>query len=287
MAESWAIDSPRVLDIGGDGERVRALKVAIIGGRVDVVTHDDSPTARVEVAEVEGTPLRVVWDGGTLRVTHGPDNEGGIIDRLKSGVGGLDRNRAVLSISIPEDAAAQVSTVSAAGLVTGVRGRVKANTVSGSLAIDDVVGNTDVNTVSGDVECRQLRGHLRVKAVSGNVTAQECELPSVGIHTVSGDVVLDLTNGTASISSASAAGDITVRSPHDGYSVKATTVSGQVVVDGRELRHGPHAAGGELTEGNGSLRVKATSVSGNIVVLSWASEASHPGPASGQPEAGR
>ena len=58
MSEEWSIDSARVLDIGGDGERVRRLSVAIVGGRVDVVTHTDSPTARVEIAQVERITTR-------------------------------------------------------------------------------------------------------------------------------------------------------------------------------------------------------------------------------------
>lgn len=267
MSEEWTVDGPRVLDIGGEGERVSALKVGIVGGRVDVVTHDDSPTARVEVSEVQGNPVRVHWDGSTLKVTQGKDSASSLIDRIRSSVEGLDRNRVILSISVPIDSAASVSTVSAAGLIAGIRGRVKANTVSGAFTLDDIVGNTDINTVNGDVECHQLRGHLRVNAVSGSVTAQQCELPTVGIHTVSGDVALDLTNDTSAISSNSVSGEITVRAPHDGYSVKANTASGQVVVDGRDLRRGPHARGGELSEGNATMRIHANSVSGNIVVL--------------------
>jgi hypothetical protein len=267
MSEEWRVDSPRVIDVGGEGERVQQLKVRIVGGRVDVVTHDDSPTARVEVSEVRGIPVRVRWDGSTLKVTQGRDSEGGFLDRIKSNVEGLDHNKVVLSISVPTDTATSVSTVSATGLVAGIRGRVAATTASGAFTLDDIVGNTDVNTVSGDVECHQLRGHLRVRAVSGSVTAQQCELPTVGIHTVSGDVALDLINETAAISSNSVSGDITVRAPHDGYSVKATTASGQVVVDGRELRRGPYARGGDLSEGNVTMQIHANSVSGNIVVL--------------------
>ncbi len=80
-------------------------------------------------------------------------------------------------------------------------------------------------------------------------------------------MALDLVNGAATISSSSVSGDVTVRSPLRGYDVRANTAGGQVVVDGRELRRGPHAAGGQLTEGDGALRVKANAVSGSIVVL--------------------
>lgn len=268
MAEKWRVEGPRVLDIGGDGERVVALKVGLIGGRVDVVTHDDSPTARVEVAEVEGEPVVVRWDGSTLKVTQGPDSESGIIDKVRRTVEGLERNRAVVSVSIPQDATVGVSTIGADALVAGVRAEVRTKTVSGSLTLDDIVGRTSVNTVSGAVECSRLHGPLSVNSVSGSVTAQRSELPDVSIHTVSGDVVLDLVNGAASVSSTSVSGDVTVRSPFDGCDVRASSAGGQVVIDGRELRRGQYAAaGGQLVEGDGGLRVKANAVSGNVVVL--------------------
>lgn len=266
MSEEWNIDGPRVLDIGAEDERVRHLKVGLVGGHIDVVTHDDSPAARLEVSSIEGEALRVRWDGSTLRVTHGLDYDR-ILERLRERFEGHDRNRVVISLSIPESAAASVSTVSADAVVAGVHAKVRANTVSGSMTLDDLVGDIDVNTVSGDVECNQLEGSLKVNSVSGSVTAQRCSLPSVTVHTVNGDVALDITNAAATIASTSVSGDLTVRAPHGGYDVNANTASGQVVVDGQELRRGAHAAGGRLSSGDGALRVKANAVSGNVVVL--------------------
>jgi hypothetical protein len=266
MSEEWTIEGARVLDVGGDHERVRRLSVAIVGGRVDVVTHSDSPTARVEVASVSGGPLRVRWDGSKLKVTHGVDADG-ILDTVRRAFDGLERNKVVLSISIPEDAETTVSTVSASGLLAGMRAGARANTVSGAITLDDIIGETDVNTVSGDVECQHLRGPLKVNSVSGSVTAQQSEISEVTIHTVSGDITLDLTNGAATIGSSSVSGDVTVRAPHDGYDVTANTASGQVVVDGRALRKSSRPPGNRLTDGSGALRLKANAVSGNVVVL--------------------
>ncbi|GAA2732097.1 DUF4097 family beta strand repeat-containing protein [Pedococcus aerophilus] len=266
MSQEWSIDSPRVLDIGGDGEQVGALSVAVVGGRVDVVTHTDSSTARVEVADVQGMPLRVVWDGSKLKITHGVDGSR-ILDKVRQAFDGLEHNRVALSISVPEDTRATVSTVSATGLIAGLRNGVKANTVSGSLTLDDVTGPVDINTVSGDVECGGLRGPLKVNSVSGSVTAQRSDVPEVSIHTVSGDVTLDLLNGTTTIGSNSVSGDVTVRSPHDGYDVKASLASGQVVIDGRTFDKYSRPANGRLADGAGSLRLKANAVSGNVVVL--------------------
>ena len=267
MGNEWTIDGPRVLDIGDDGERVRKLTVAIVGGRVDVVTHDDSPTARLEVTSVEGEPLRVRWDGDHLRVDQGKDGNTSVVDWLRRMTTRLEKNRAVVSLSVPEDAATSVNTVSAAGLLAGLRAAVQVNTVSGTITLDDIVGPVDVNTVSGEVECGRVQGPLKVHSVSGAVTAQQSDVPAVSINTVSGDITLDLLNAAAQIKSNSVSGDVTVRAPHRGYDVTANTASGQVFVDGVNIDKRTRPAGIRLTDGDGALRLKANAVSGNIVVL--------------------
>ena len=281
MGQEWRIEGPRVLDVGDERERVTALKVGIVGGRVDVVTHDDSPTARVEVAGVEGAPLKVSWDGRTLRLTHGKDSGSGVIEMIRRQFDDASRNRVTISVSVPVETRTTVSTVTATALISGIRADVRANTVSGTLTLSDLTGGIDLNTVSGNVECHELRGALSVNAVSGSVTAQASTLPTVRINTVSGDITLDLTNERAEIRSNSVSGDVTVRAPQGGFDVSAHTASGQVVVDGRRLdgtrhgdrhgdRDGPHARhgkGGRLSEGDGALQVRANAVSGNVVVL--------------------
>ena len=101
MAQDWQIDGPKVLDIGGEGEAVRKLKVGLVAGRVDIVTHDDSPTARLEVHSVSGKPLLVTWDGSTLKVSHVKDKEGNLWESLKRFSKEHERLNARLSLSVP------------------------------------------------------------------------------------------------------------------------------------------------------------------------------------------
>lgn len=279
--QEWRIEGPRVLDIGGEGERVERLEVGIVAGRVDVVTHDDSPTARVEVTEVEGLPVRVRWDGVTLRVIHGKDDDHNLVDMLRRTVESFGRNRAVISVSVPVATRASVSTVSATAVVTGVHAPVTVNTVSGTVTLSDLNGAIGLNTVSGPVEGEDLAGPTTVNTVSGSVTLQGSRLPRVDANTVSGDIALDLTAAAARISSSSVSGDVTVRAPFVGFDVEGHSATGQVVVDGRTLRsdgsgpggrrHGfaglPFGGGGRLQEGDGALKVTANAVSGNVVVL--------------------
>ena len=269
MAQEWQIDGPKVLDIGDENETVSKLKLGLVAGRVDIVTHDDSPTARIEVHEVQGKPLLVTWDGSTLKVTHVKDKDGSLWDSVK--LIGTDKGKrmARVSISVPAATHINASTVSAEALINGVRATVKANTVSGSLTLDDIVGNVNANTVSGEIECHALEGDFKGNSVSGALTVQASRLSLINLNTVSGDITLDLTDGRAQIQSNSVSGDVTVRIPQGGgYDVAAHTASGHVVIDGKSVRgYGPHQGGGQLSDGDKALVIKANSLSGNVVVL--------------------
>ena len=269
MAQEWQIDGPKVLDIGNEDETVGKLRLALVGGRVDIVTHDDSPTARLEVHEVSGPPLLVGWDGWTLNISHVKEKDGNLWDNMKSL--GLDkgRRRARISISVPATTDISASTVSAEALINGARAKVKTNTVTGSLTLDDIIGDVDANTVSGDIECHGLEGDFKGNSVSGALTVQASRLRQIRLITVSGDITLDLTHGGAQIQSNSVSGDVTVRIPQGGgYDVAARTASGHIVIDGQSMDgNAPHQHGGRLIEGDKALVIKANSVSGNVVVL--------------------
>jgi len=268
MTEHWQIEGPKVLDIGGEGEAVHSLKVGLVAGRVDIVTHDDSPTARLEVHSVDGKPLLVTWDGSTLKVSHVKDKEGNLWENLKRFSKEHDRLNARVSLSVPTRTDVTVSTVSADALVSGVRAGVKVNTVSGSLTLADVIGEVDANTVSGELECHELEGDFKGNSVSGPLTVQASRLEQVKLNTVSGDITLDLLSGTARINSNSVSGDVTVRIPAGGgYAVNAHTASGQVVIDGTSMTGPAGKRGGQLSDGDQALVVKANSISGNVVVL--------------------
>ena len=184
--------------------------------------------------EVVGRPLQVTWTGSTLRVSHVKDDDGNLFESLKRSFGSFGDKQlsARVSLSVPSTTEVGVSTISAEALVNGVRAEVRANTVSGVLTLDDITGDVKANTVSGDI-------------------------------------TLDLTSGKARISSNSVSGDVTVRiPPGGGFDVTAHTASGQVVIDGRKVTiPGSDRPGGQMSDGDKALGVKAHSVSGNVVVL--------------------
>jgi len=269
MAQEWQIDGPKVLDIGNEFETVNRLTLGLVAGRADVVTHDDSSTARLEVHEVDGPPLLVTWDGSTLQVSHVKDKNGSLWESVKSLGADKGRRSARISISVPATTDINASTVSAEALINGVRARVRAKTVTGVITLDDITGDVDANTVSGDIECHALAGDFKGKSISGALTVQASRLGQISLNTVSGDITLDLTDGRAQIQSNSVSGDVTVRIPRGGgYDVTARTAVGQVVIDGQSM-HGnaAHQRGGVLSDGDRALVIKANSVSGNVVVL--------------------
>ncbi|WIB11884.1 hypothetical protein [Curtobacterium sp. MCPF17_052] len=92
--EKWLIDEPKVIDTG----IVRALRIGLVGGQVDVVTHDE-PTARVEIHQVSGKPIKVEIEGDTLTVDHPQMRWDDVLGFLKSFRGG--GARADVSILVP------------------------------------------------------------------------------------------------------------------------------------------------------------------------------------------
>ncbi|GMA88576.1 hypothetical protein GCM10025868_38260 [Angustibacter aerolatus] len=80
--------------------------------------------------------------------------------------------------------------------------------------------------------------------------------------------MVDLASAPSEVELKSVSGDLVVRIPGPaGYRLEARSVSGQVVADGQRLRGEPGAKGGRAIDGDESVRVVATTVSGSITLL--------------------
>lgn len=275
MAEQWQVDGPRVLEVGSSGEPVRRLHVGLIGGRVDVVAHDaasssdpdDGHCVRIEVTRVRGRPLEISWHDGELSVTHPKVKWDNLFDGLKSL--GRGEDEAELSIATPAGVPVRLSTVSADGLLAGLRAPLTVHTVSGEVVVDQVSGEVAARTVSGRIDVRGLQGSLSGNSVSGSLTVQASRLPRLDAKTVSGELVVDLDQTPSTLHVKTVSGDLVVRIPAGaGYRLDARTVSGAIVADGRRLRSGrPGPPQGEIRDGDESVRISATSVSGDVTLL--------------------
>lgn len=276
------ISSPTSRDLG----RPSKIAVTLIGGSVDVVAAPHTSTAQLEVTELTGAPLTLDDSSGTLRIEQRKDNTAATEAMNKyglgmlSGIAGLvgaavERPVVRLVLTLPDDVAVTVRTVSGDALVGGAHGDVTVQTVSGDVTVDRCTGRVDLTTVSGDVECSSPSGELKVKTVSGDITVQDAVVRSARLNTVSGRSILDLRHGPSLVTSNAVSGEVSVRMPSDaGYDATVSSTSGHVVVDGEPLIE-DGKRGGHRYVGDRSIAIKARTVAGDLTVLRRGATSGH------------
>ena len=263
MAEtSWTVTEPRIIDVDG----VTSLKLGMVRGRFDIVTHTDA-VARVEVAEVQGDPVAISLVDGRLEVRHQLHGPQGWFKNLMGTVNHNSNNSAVISIALPEGVEVEAGTVSGDGLVSGIGGHTRLNTVSGSVMADGTAGDLHVNTVSGEVIARNHDGVLTAKSISGEVTASG-RFSHIRANTVSGDMSFDLLGFTQDFGANSVSGDLTIRLPHDvGVDIVAKSASGTLVIDNQQYSQ-PGGKVETIAGPDGKLMiVRTNSVSGKTSIF--------------------
>lgn len=249
-----------------DVEVVRKLKVSLIGGRVDVIGHDE-PTARVEVSDVSGKELKISIDGDELEVDHPQWRWDNFIDVFRSWRG---KATADVTILVPRDVALKLGVVSAVALVSGLVSDAKLNTVSGEITADGIVGDLDLNTVSGELTARGHRGEVAAHTVSGDITVSG-SVAKFAADSVSANIYLDLFDVPFEVKTNSVSGDLTMRLDENvGVRYRINTVSGVAHLDGTTVIKG--SMGKTYTSQSGDLEgkwldVSASSVSGNVSVV--------------------
>lgn len=267
--EKWLIQpgQSKVIDL----EFVRSLKVGMIGGKIDVIAHDES-SARVEVHSVTGKELKVEIDGDRLEIDHPQLRWDNFLDVFKGFTGSA---KAEVSVLVPRDVAIKLGVVSAEALVSGFASDAKLSTVTGDVVVDHVIGDLDVNTVNGEVSVGNHTGRINVNTVSGDVVASG-SITRFSADGVSGNMILDIVGTPSEINTNTVSGDLTVRldaGPGERYRVN--TVAGTVFLDDTTFK-GTLGKGFERVIGelSGSwLDLQANSVSGNISIVRRAATA--------------
>ena len=258
--ETWIVTEPTVIDL----ELVRSVTVGLIGGQVDIVTHDE-PGARVEVHSVAGRDLKVALEGDTLVVDHPQLKWDTFFDnfRLFSG-----KARAEVSILVPRSVLLTLSVVTAEGLISGMHSDVTVNTVNGDILLDGIVGNVTVHAVNAEVSVRAHEGDLDVQTVSGDVTVSGT-IKRFSCDGVSADVVADLRGTPDRIKNNTVAGDLTVRLDAGvaaQYSI--STATGKLQLDDAQISGVKGQYTGRYGQLAGSFtEVRANSVTGNVSVV--------------------
>ncbi|MFE0171647.1 DUF4097 domain-containing protein [Streptomyces sp. NPDC059002] len=261
----WSVAEPRKLTFDTP---VTTLHVRVVNGTVNVVGTDEG-SARLEVSEIEGPPLIVTQEGGTLTVAYDDLPWKGFLKWLdhKSW-----RRSAVVSLAVPASAAVEVGVVGAAAMVSGIEGHAEVRGVTGRTTLVGLSGPTRVETVSGGVETQGVTGDLRFSSVSGDLTVVEAAGSSVRAESVSGSMIVDLdpAGGATDVALTGVSGEIAIRLPHPADAeVEVDTATGAVSNAFEDLRVSGQWAAKKITGrlGNGRGRLKATTVSGSIALL--------------------
>ncbi|WP_406113661.1 DUF4097 family beta strand repeat-containing protein [Streptomyces sp. NBC_01014] len=253
---------------------VTALNVRIVSGTVNVVGTDEAVLneqggARLEVSEIDGPPLIVTQENGTLTVAY---------EDLpwKNFLKWLDRRgwhrSAVVSLTVPSTAKVEVGVVGAGAVVSGIQGRTEIRGVTGDTTLVGLSGAVRAETVSGNLEAQSVSGELRFHSVSGDLTVVEGTGSSVRADSVSGDMVIDLdtTGRPTDISLNTVSGEVAVRLTHPtDAQVDANTTSGAVSSAFEDLRVSGQWGAKKITGtlGRGTGRLRATTISGAIALL--------------------
>ncbi|HEY5833240.1 DUF4097 family beta strand repeat-containing protein [Streptomyces sp.] len=248
-------------------EHVDALNVRIVGGAVNVVGTDGGP-ARVEVTEIDGPPLKVRLCGSTLTVAYDDLPWKGFLkwwDRVGR------RRHAVVSLAVPQRTRVEVGVVGAGAVISGISGPTSVQGVNGDTTLVGLTGPVRAHTVAGSVEAQSVSGDIEVNTVSGDLTVVEGSGSAVKADSVSGTMVLDLDpTAGADVRLTTVSGAIAIRVPDPGDAeVNANTTCGSVSCAFDELhvtsRWGARNISGRI--GNGSTRLRASTVSGAIALL--------------------
>jgi DUF4097 and DUF4098 domain-containing protein YvlB len=259
-----------------------SLYVELGSGRVVIRATDTNETeVHVEGADAEDT---TVEQRGDEVVVIAPQRRTGLL-----GFGSdLD-----VTVSLPHGSDLTTKLGSADLEVTGRLGSTRVKSGSGQLRVDDLTQDAVVKSGSGNVQVGSSTGDLRVKTGSGHVQVGRTEGTAV-VSTGSGRVSLDAVEaetvvktgsgdvlvGTAGagLSMTSGSGDLEVASVSRG-AVTAKTASGSVVVGvvggvpvwtdistvSGHVRSNLVGAG-QPTEGQDHIEIRATTVSGDVVL---------------------
>ncbi|NYE94847.1 hypothetical protein FHU41_001068 [Psychromicrobium silvestre] len=257
--QHWSVAAPQTLEVDG----VLSLKLGAIGGRFDVVAHDE-PVTRVTISELEGDSLEIHFSEGLLELRHGNHD----VSRWLGSKNPVELpNRLVVTISAPATTAVDVGTISGDGLVSGIDSQIKVSSVSGSLMSDSTRGSLSVKTISGEAIVRSHSGELSLNSASGEATASG-DLESIKANSATGDLSFDCWSAVKKISTNTVSGSILIRLPEElAVDLSASSVAGQIDVNDETVRVLGNTKRSFGNRDNGVVHVNCTSVSGSVTVV--------------------
>lgn len=175
-----------------------------------------------------------------------------------------------LTVNLPEGAhfdEISVSTVSASVKAASiVADDVTFNTVSGKIEAPDITADDElsIRTVSGDVECgaKGKADDVEIDTVSGRVSLTLAMKVKLRVNTTSGNVKVYARVSLSKAEFNSVSGALELGLPSGtGFDAKLRSVSGSVSTDFSTKVENSH-----YIAGDGSVKIEAASISGNIKI---------------------
>ncbi len=133
-------------------------------------------------------------------------------------------NSVKVEARVPLESDVRVGVATADVKCVGTYGRMNANSASANVVIGDVIGDAEINTASGDIQVGAIGGGLKVHSASGDVEVDSVG-GSLSTKTASGDIKVGAVGDD--IETHSSSGDLLIGSIGKGE-VLARTVSGDV-----------------------------------------------------------
>ena len=227
-----------------DAASIKRICIEWVDGTVDVRTAQQDT---ITFSETNGEKLCMVYSfkGDTLVIRYSKES-------LKLGINikTLDKH---LTVHVPEGWIAEDIEVTA---------------VSANVTIDlPEARETEIETVSGDISIRYERsGEISLTTVSGQ-TAFEGSCDDLDCNSVSGDYNITLSGSAKEINMESISGDLEiVLDSQSGFTAQLDSVSGHI-----RSTFPTNVSGNTHTYGDGSMRIEAETVSGNIQIKEVAS----------------
>lgn len=171
-------------------------------------------------------------------------------------------------VTIPDRAAADISSVSGDIIMVEIGGNAGAETVSGDVDLSRITGLLRAKSVSGDVkvvnaskgiDCRSVSGDLDIRDITGDAK----------LKSVSGDINL-MTLRDGNVGAETVSGDIDLNGIQDARYVEAGSVSGEITYTGSVHPRGRYylkSHSGEITmaiPSNSAFDLEAKTFSGSI-----------------------
>ena len=266
-------------------------RLSLFGLQFSFIDRDDYNDGSSSVAAAQVSDINIDWDAGEVNIEYGKndkiifsesnaDNSDKMCWKLTDGKLNIASNKRgfqlfnfgspnkTLTVTIPENKKFdELSVATASADIKSTKlsaAELNVSTVSGDVSIEEIkADDVDISGVSGNItaDC-EVSGEIEVESISGD-TRISGSYAKGNFSCVSGITEAEVANKTDSVTFESVSGNIDIKLSKnaDGFQLKRESVSGSFYTKLQGAMDGD-----TYVYGNGSTKIKAETVSGNISI---------------------